>query len=114
MMRKNEAVIRADETVTFINVFEVDPARQAQLVDVLNEGADQVIRHRPGCISVSILASKDGTKVVNYAQWRSADDIKATREDPRAQEYAKKSAQLAQAAPSIYSVSSVFRPSASI
>lgn len=106
-MAKNQAVIRADETVTFINVFEVEPEKQQQLVEVLNEGADKVISKRPGFISASILASKDGTRVVNYAQWRSMDDIKATREDPKALPFAKKSAELAKATPHVYTVSSV-------
>ncbi|MGJ7902416.1 antibiotic biosynthesis monooxygenase family protein [Lysobacter sp. 1R34A] len=108
-MAKNEQVIRADDTVTFINVFDVEPAKQQALVDLLNEGADKVIRHRPGFISVSILASKDGSRVVNYAQWRSAEDIKATREDPAAQDYGKRSAELARATPHVYSVASVHR-----
>lgn len=59
-MAKTEAVIRADETVTFNNVFDVEPSQQQELVKVPSEAADKVIRHRPGFISVSILASKDG------------------------------------------------------
>ncbi|MFC5740526.1 antibiotic biosynthesis monooxygenase family protein [Dyella tabacisoli] len=104
---KKEAVIRADDTVTFINVFDVEPSKQQELINVLNEGVEKVIRKRPGFISVSILASKDGTRVVNYAQWRSLDDIKATREDPSAAPYAQKSAELAKATPHVYSVASI-------
>lgn len=111
-MARSEAVIRADETVTFINVLEVEPAKQRQLVEVMTESAEKVIRHRPGCISVSVLASNDGTRVVSYAQWRSADDIKATREDPQAQKYAKRAAELAKASPNIYSVAAVLEPGA--
>ncbi|BDU21161.1 antibiotic biosynthesis monooxygenase [Dyella sp. GSA-30] len=106
-MAKKQAVIQADETVTFINVFDVDPDKQQELIKVLNEGAAKVISKRPGFISASILASKDGTRVVNYAQWRSLDDIKATREDPNAAPFAKKSAELAKATPHVYTVSSV-------
>lgn len=104
----SEPVIRrGDDPVTFINVFDVDAAKQQALVDVLIEGAEKVIRHRPGFVSVSILASKDGTRVVNYAQWRSQEDIAATMADPQAQAYAKKAAELAKAAPHVYSVVSV-------
>lgn len=112
-MAKSEAVIRADETVTFINVLDVEPAKQQALLEVMTESAEKVIRHRPGCISVSILASKDGSRVVSYAQWRSAEDIKATRDDQRAQEYAKRAAELAKATPHVYSVVSVVGPAAS-
>lgn len=106
-MPKKQAVIRTDETITFINVFDVEPEKQQALVDVLNEGAEKVISKRPGFISASILASKDGTRVVNYAQWRSLGDIQATREDPNAAPFAKKSAELAKATPHVYTVASV-------
>jgi heme-degrading monooxygenase HmoA len=66
-----------------------------------------VIRHRPGFVSVKLLTSNDGTRVVNYAQWRSLEDIKATMADPEAQAYTRKAGELAQAAPHVYSVASV-------
>jgi hypothetical protein len=47
-------------TVAFINVFDVEPSRQRELVDLLGEGAAEVIRHRPGFVSVTLLASTDG------------------------------------------------------
>lgn len=106
-MSKKQAVIRADETVTFISVFDVEPEKQQQLIDVLNEGAEKVISKRPGFISASILASKDGTRVVNYAQWKSLDDVKATREDPNAAPFAKRMAELAKATPNVFTVSSI-------
>lgn len=43
-MSKKQAVIRADETVTFISVFDVEPEKQQQLIDVLNEGAEKIGR----------------------------------------------------------------------
>jgi quinol monooxygenase YgiN len=112
-MARSEAVIRVDEMVTFVNVLEVEPEKQQALLDVMNESAEKVIKHRPGFISVSILASQDGSRVVSYAQWRSPDDIKATRDDPRAQEYAKRTAELAKASPHVYSVVSVLKPAVS-
>jgi quinol monooxygenase YgiN len=107
-MAPSETVIRAnDGTVTLINVFDVGASNQQALVDLLTEGTENVIQHRPGFISVNILASNDGTRVVNYAQWRSQDDVKATMADPDAQGYARKVAELAQAKPHVYSVVSV-------
>jgi quinol monooxygenase YgiN len=95
------------EPVTLINVFDVEPANQEQLVELLTEGTEQVFRHRPGFISVNLLTSNDGTRVVNYAQWHSLEDIKATMADPDAQGYATRAAELAQASPHVYSVASV-------
>jgi quinol monooxygenase YgiN len=107
-MERNEPVIRVgDQPVTLINVFDVAPANQEELVRVLNEGTERVVRHRPGFVSVSVLASNDGTRVVNYAQWRSYDDVKATMADPDVQGYARRAAELAQPTPHVYSVVSI-------
>jgi quinol monooxygenase YgiN len=93
--------------VTFITVFDVDPSDQRDLVDVLAEGTKEVMRHRPGFVSVNVLASNDGTRVVNYAQWRSHEDVRATLADPDAQRYAHRAADLAVASPHVYSVAFV-------
>jgi quinol monooxygenase YgiN len=104
-MERNEPVIRVGEQpVTLINVFDVEPANQEALVRLLNEGTEKVVRHRPGFVSVSVLASNDGTRVVNYAQWRSYDEVKATLADPDVQRYAQGAAELAHATPHVYSV----------
>jgi quinol monooxygenase YgiN len=97
-----------NDTVTLINVFDVDASKQQELLELLAEGTQQVIRHRPGFISVNLLASNDGTRVVNYAQWRSFDDVRGTLADPHVQTYATRAAALARATPHVYSVHSVF------
>jgi quinol monooxygenase YgiN len=104
----SETVIRiGNEPVTLINVFDVEASKQQELVGILNEGAEKVMKHRPGFVSVNILTSFDGTRVVNYAQWRNQDDVKATMADPEVQAYAKKAGAIAKAAPGVYSVASV-------
>jgi quinol monooxygenase YgiN len=90
--------------VTFITVFDVDPSDQQELVGVLVEGTEEVMQHRPGFVSVAVLASNDGTRVVDYAQWRSHEDVRATLADPDAQRYAHRAADLAVASPHVYSV----------
>ena len=52
-------------------------------------------------------ASLDGTKVVNYAQWRSQDDFEAMLADERAQSHMREAAGLAQFEPNLYRVASV-------
>jgi hypothetical protein len=104
----NNTVIReGDEPVTLINVFDVDASKQEELVELLTEGTERVMRHRPGFVSVNILASNDGTRVVNYAQWRSLDDVRATIADRDAQDYARRASELSHATPHVYSVVSV-------
>lgn len=94
--------------VTFINVIDVDPSKQQEVIDILNEGTEQVISKRPGFISVTILASADKSHVINIARWERADDVKATQADPVAAEYAKRTAAIGTPSPGIYSVVSEF------
>ncbi len=90
--------------VTFINVIDVDPSKQQEVIDLLVEATAKVMTKRPGFVSVTLLASLDKTRVVNIARWESADDVKATQGDPQAAEYARRTAALAQANPGIYTV----------
>jgi quinol monooxygenase YgiN len=93
-----------------INVFTVEPDRQQQLIDLLDEATTQVIRHRPGFISANIHASLDGTRVVNYAQWRSRDHLKNMLGDPAAGEHMKAITALAAADPHLYTVTATHHP----
>lgn len=89
-------------TATFINIISVDPAHQQEVVDLLTQGTEEVIRHRPGFVSVVLLASADGAKVINIAEWENPDAAKATLGDPAAQEFAKKIADLGTPDPGVY------------
>lgn len=61
-----------DGTVTHINVFTVDPHRQAELVESLAETV-RAAQGMEGWISASIHRSLDGRKVTNYVQFASAE-----------------------------------------
>jgi heme-degrading monooxygenase HmoA len=71
-----------NKLVTLINIFTVEPAKQQQLVDLLIHATETSMRHLPGFISANIHRSLDGTKVANYAQWRSVEDFKPCRRIP--------------------------------
>lgn len=90
--------------VTFVNVVDVDPAKQQEVIDLLIEGTKKVMSKRPGFISVTLLASLDKSRVINVARWESAEDVKATQSDPAAAEYAKRTAALARATPGLYTL----------
>jgi quinol monooxygenase YgiN len=101
-------VIKAgDELVTLINVFTVDPTVQRQLLDVLEEATEQVMRHQPGFVSANLHASLDGTQVTNYAQWRRREDFEAMLANPVAREHMDRCLAMADAAPQLYAVASV-------
>jgi heme-degrading monooxygenase HmoA len=73
-----------NDVITLINVFTVGPENQQRLVDMLVEATERTMRYMPGFVSASIHKSADGTRVANYAQWRSAEDFQAMLRDPRA------------------------------
>ena len=73
------------DVLTLVNVFTVRPENQQKLVDLLVEATDKTMRKLPGFLSASIHRSLDGTRVVNYAQWRSKTDFDAMRQNPAAQ-----------------------------
>ena len=67
---------------TLINVFTVEPEQAAKLARVLDDATETVMRHVPGFISANIHVSTDGTRVVNYAQWETAEAMEAMLADP--------------------------------
>lgn len=93
---------------TLINVFTVQPEHAQRLADLLTAASEEVMRHVDGFISANIHVSTDGTRVVNYAQWRSADAFQAMLANPEAQHHMKPCAELADGyEPHLYTVESV-------
>ena len=89
---------------TLINVFHVQPDKQQELVSLLNEATEAVMRHRDGFVSANINASRDGHTVVNYAQWRDEAAFRAMLADPAAQEHMSSATALATSDPKLYTV----------
>lgn len=93
---------------TLINVFTVDPDRATQLADLLHAATEEVMRHQPGFRSANIHVSTDGTRVVNYAQWDSAESYQAMLANPTTQQHMADAASLAIGFdPHLYTVESV-------
>lgn len=91
-----ETTIRSGgDVMTLINVFTVDPERQQELIDVLVEATERVMRDLPGFVSANIHRSDDGTRVVNYAQWRSREDFQAMLQNDLARPHMARAAELA-------------------
>lgn len=109
MTNKKTTTIEAQSTgVTLINVYEVEPEKQAELVSLLSDATEQVMRHQPGFVSVSIHSSFDGTRIVNYAQWASKEDFDRMLKNPEVQAQLKQLAALAKSvSPALYKVNAV-------
>ena len=78
-----ETAIRVDSAVTtrLVNVFAVEPDNQPKVLALLEDGSKTMFSKMPGWISTSLLAGRDGKKVVVYSQWRDGRDIEAFRQD---------------------------------
>ena len=100
----------SNKSVTLINVFTVDPARQQELIELLTRATEESVRHAAGFISARLHRSLDGTKVTMYAQWRSNEDYQAMRRDPAPLPYLQQALAIATFEPGMYEVVQVFSP----
>lgn len=96
------------ERVTLVNLYEVAPERQEELVKLLGEVTESAIRQQPGFVSVSVHASLDGTRVVNYAQWATKEDFNRMLKLPEVQAQFRRLAGVARSvAPTLYRVAAL-------
>jgi heme-degrading monooxygenase HmoA len=101
-------ISRDVEVVTLINVFTVAPEDQQRLLDVLVEATEAVMNRMPGFVSANLHKSLDGTKVVNYAQWRSQEAFEAMLQNAEAGAHMKEAEKIAEKfEPHLYEVSFV-------
>ena len=61
------------DLVTLINVFSCEPENQQALIDAWIRATEEILGKLPGIVSAALHRSNDGTRVVNYAQWKSAE-----------------------------------------
>jgi heme-degrading monooxygenase HmoA len=108
-MTENQSKIQEHAPhTTLINVFTVAPERASELAELLRRATEEKMRFVPGFISANIHVSTDGTRVVNYAQWQSAEAYQAMFDDPGAREHMKVCAAVATSfEPHLYTVESV-------
>ena len=94
--------------LTLVDVYEVGPAAQAELVKALTDATERAIRRQPGFVSVSIHSSLDGRRVVNYAQWASKEHFDRFLSQPDIRAQLERFGQLASSvAPGLYRVNAV-------
>ena len=66
-----------NKVVTLITVYEVAPADQQHLIDLITMAYERIIRHLPGFVEAHMHRSSDGVRVVSYAQWDAQADVEA-------------------------------------
>ena len=89
-------IVEKKPVCTLINVFTVKPERQQELLDVLAEATEEVIKHLPGFISANFHKSVDGVRVTNYAQWENPEALQAMLSHPIASQHIKKCQEIAE------------------
>jgi len=62
--------------ITLINVFDTTPEQQQALIDQWVHFTEEV-RNEPGYVGTALHKSTDGTRMINYAHWRSQADFDA-------------------------------------
>ena len=67
-------ITKSGDVVTLINVFTCEPQNQQALVDAWIRATEETLGELPGIISAALHKGKDGTRVVNYAQWKSSEN----------------------------------------
>ncbi len=93
-----------DGHAVLINTFQVKPERAEELLDILHQAAG-TMRELPGFVSANLHRSEDGTRVVNYVQWRTKADFETMLKNPAAQPHMKHAADLAESyEPVIYAL----------
>jgi len=67
--------------VTQITTVKLPPDKQDEVLELMTERA-RFMATQPGFVSVSLHRSQDGSHVVNYIQWTSADKLAAAHHSP--------------------------------
>jgi quinol monooxygenase YgiN len=78
-----DAQIKVDRQVTtLVNILTVDPGKQPELLELLQQNTENVVTKLDGWISTSLLVASDRTKVMIYSQWRDGAAIRAMQTHP--------------------------------
>jgi heme-degrading monooxygenase HmoA len=89
---------------TQITMVKLPPNNQEEVLSVMKERA-RFMAKQPGFVSVNLHRSKDGSHVVNYVQWSSAEKLFAAHHSPEFREKWPRLGELAdQIEPCLYDV----------
>jgi quinol monooxygenase YgiN len=88
--------------IVLINTFTVKPEKSGELLALLVDATDNIMRHVSGFISPTIHVSLDRKHIANYARWRSKEDNDAMMTNSVAKEHMGKAAKLADAFEPLY------------
>jgi quinol monooxygenase YgiN len=76
-------IAKHNEVITVIFSLATAPAQQQELIDLMIDALETTTKHQPGFVSASFHKSLDGTRVFNYAQWRTQAEYEAFAQSPQ-------------------------------
>ena len=88
--------------VTMINVWSVEPANQQRLIEILTRATEATVVSAQGFRGATLHKSLDGMKVTMVAEWQSAVDVVALRDNPKAREFLAEALAIATMEPGLY------------
>ena len=74
-------ISESDGVVTQITNVKLEPETEQEVVDLMTERA-RFMASQPGFVSVCLHRSKDRSHLVNYIQWKSAEQLAAAHHAP--------------------------------
>ena len=94
---------------TVITTFEVTPGSAQDVLEMLTDAWDQVIRHQPGYVSAAVHLNDAQTRIATYSQWRDRRDYQAMLRTPEMRERNRRIHALCKSfEPVMYEVTGVF------
>jgi quinol monooxygenase YgiN len=97
-------IAKHNEFITVIFSLATAPAQQQELIDLMIDALETTTRHQPGFVSASFHKSLDGTRVFNYAQWKTQAEYEAFAQSPEDQAIGAKLSQFQFLGSHIYEV----------
>ncbi len=99
-----------DGFVTFVQIWELRGTdAQTRWLDVMYESID-LLRGKPGFVTMTLHPSLDGKRIAVYAQWNSRQELENAVSDPQAVAAHDRMAQLGESDGSLYTVARVYGP----
>ncbi len=74
-------ILRNGGIVTQITTVKLPPGKRREVLELMEERA-RFMAKKPGFVSINLHCSKDGSHVVNYIQWTSAEKLAAAHHAP--------------------------------
>ncbi len=98
-------IAKDNDVITLIFSLAVEPERQQELIDLIVDALETITKHQPGFVSASLHKSLDGTRVFNYAQWRTQTEYETFAQSPEDQAIGAKLSQFQLLDSHLYEVS---------